>query len=94
MSKKRKKTETEPVQSASVIIETTEVEEIDSSLTEEEAPAPQTFNIEEASRHFISGYQARWLPSLKAFAKTHSHGEQHSEAEWKILFKHWGADLK
>ncbi|MEM4379615.1 MAG: hypothetical protein QXL01_02880 [Thermoplasmatales archaeon] len=88
MSRRRKKTEEKP-RETEAIVQTPSIPSVNSDVEIE----VQLFGLEEACRHFIFGYNARWLSSLRAFADSRGYKDSHSEQEWKSLFISWGAKL-
>ena len=96
MSKRTRKNKTEggAGHPSEAKVQTTAVPEASANLAPSSEPQEQLLNIEEAARDNIVGYQSRWLPSIKAFAATHSRSENHTAAEWRSLFSMWGAQLK
>lgn len=51
------------------------------------------YDLEEAAQKLIQDFHPGWLPSIKAYAKSHGLAPQCPLNLWSWLFKSWGAVL-
>jgi len=52
------------------------------------------YELDEAAQTLIAHFNPSWLPSIRAYAKSHGLSPQCPLALWSWLFKSWGAVLK